>query len=284
MTQNRPELWRDHLPQPKPDGNKYDRGVALIYGGAEMTGAARLAARAAQRIGAGLVHIATPKAAVPIYAQSLESVIIHEADCLSAWHNLTTNDKCTAILIGPGLPLGDEPKELVYDALAAQKSCVLDAGALTNFANDPVDLFNTLHDQCVITPHEGEFQKLFGAHIDENADKVARAKQAAKITEAVVLLKGSKTVIAAPGGQYVVNTNAPPWLATAGAGDVLAGIILGLLAQKMPVFEATAAAAWLHGEVANDFGEGLIAEDLVTGIPEALQMLLLPRVYKDNVT
>jgi ADP-dependent NAD(P)H-hydrate dehydratase / NAD(P)H-hydrate epimerase len=272
LMQNTPTLWLSQFPVPKRDGHKYDRGSALIYGGAVMTGAARLAARAAQRVGTGLVTIATPDKSVPIYAEALESVIVRPANDVQAWRDLLNDEKKNAILIGPGLGIGAMEKELVLAALATKKTCVLDADALTSFADDPQALFSALHKNCVLTPHEGEFLRLFKT-IAPDEDKTTRAQKAAKIAGCIVLLKGAETVIAAPDGQTAVNTNAPPWLATAGAGDVLAGIILGLVAQKMPVFEATCAAAWIHGQIATNFGPGLIAEDVVDGIPKMLSQL-----------
>lgn len=271
--ENDASLWLDLFPFPKPEGHKYDRGSALIYGGAAMTGAARLAARAAQRMGAGLVTLAVPQSALAIYAEALESVIVRPADTLDVWKELLGDPKRNAILIGPGLGIGKPQAELVLAALETRTSCVLDADALTNFTERPDDLFSRLHNHCVLTPHEGEFARLFGKQVDAHADKLARTRRAAAIVGCVVLLKGHDTIIAQPDGRTVINNNAPPWLATAGAGDVLAGMILGLLAQNMPVFEATAAAAWLHGKVAVDRGLGLIAEDLIAGIPEVLKGL-----------
>lgn len=237
-----------------------------------MTGAARLAARAAQRMGAGLVSLAASAKAMPIYAEALESVIVREASDSAAWRELLADPRRNAILIGPGLGLGKIQQELVLAALETQKPCVLDADALTNFAGDTV--LPKLHPQCILTPHEGEFAKFFGHRISSVLPKPERAMQAAKMAGCIVVLKGAETIIAAPDGQMVVNDNAPPWLATAGAGDVLAGMILGLVAQKMPVFWAAAAAVWVHGKIAADFGMGLIAEDLVGGIPAAVQQLL----------
>jgi ADP-dependent NAD(P)H-hydrate dehydratase / NAD(P)H-hydrate epimerase len=271
--QNSPDLWLKLYPFPKREGHKYDRGHALIYGGEVMTGAARLAARAAQRIGAGLVTIATPRKSLPVYAESLESVIVREANDVKAWRDLLDDPKRDAVLIGPGLGLGSLQAELVLAALETKKPCILDADGLTNFAAQPEIFFAKLHEQCVLTPHEGEFAKLFGDRIDSAATKLDRDLQAAKIAGCIVLLKGADTIIAAPDGQAILNNNAPPWLATAGAGDVLAGLILGLVAQKMPGFWAAAAAAWLHGRVAGNFGLGLIAEDLVAGVPEVVKEL-----------
>ncbi len=271
--ENARDLWIDLFPFPKAESHKYTRGHLLIAGGAVMTGAARLAARAAQRIGAGLVTVAAPQAAVPLYSEALESAIVHPADTLAAWQTLLDDEKRNAVLIGPGLGLGAAQLEFVLAALAARKPCVLDADALTNFASCPERLFAALHSSCVLTPHEGEFARLFGEKISRHTDKLARARRAAEIAGCIVLLKGADTIIADPAGFAVINNNAPPWLAVAGAGDVLAGLIAGLLAQKMPAFTAAAAAAFIHGAAAQNFGPGLIAEDLVTGIPPVLKGL-----------
>jgi NAD(P)H-hydrate epimerase len=224
-------------------------------------------------MGAGLVTLAAAHDAIPIYATSLESVIVREAGDIRAWRDLLADPKRNAILIGPGLGAGTLQTELVLAALETRKPCVLDADALTGFAEYPDVLFGKLNNACVLTPHEGEFARLFGKRIDPNIDKPTRARKAAEIAKCVVLLKGADTIIASPDGQAILNNNAPPSLATAGAGDVLAGMILGLLAQGMPGFLAAAASAWIHGKIAADFGPGLIAEDLISGIPEALKAL-----------
>jgi NAD(P)H-hydrate epimerase len=270
--ENAAKLWLDQFPFPKAEGNKYTRGNALICGGAAMTGATRLAARTAQRIGAGLVTLAAPESAVAVYAE-LESVIVRPADTLAAWKELLGDVKRNAILIGPGLGIGKPHADFVLAALETKKSCVLDADALSNFADRPDELFAKLHPHCVLTPHEGEFARLFGKRVDAGKNKLAHARKAAEIAGCIVLLKGADTVIASPDGRAVINVNAPPWLATAGAGDVLAGMILGLLAQHMDECTAGAAAAWIHGDVAAHFGPGLIAEDIVDGIPAALKRL-----------
>ena len=258
-----------------------------------MTGASRLAARAAQRMGAGLVTLAAPRAALPIYAEALESVIVRPCDTAEEWQALVDDARQPAILIGPGL--GALCAEEVLAALAAGSPTVVDADGLTAFAENPKALVSALHSQCVLTPHEGEFERVLGdwtlapdsqKHFLLNSpllnssprgggeDKICRALAAAKRAGCVVLLKGAETVIASPDGAVVVNRNAPPWLATAGAGDVLAGMILGLVAQKMPVFWASAAAAWMHGQIAAIHGAGLIAEDIVEGIPRVLTNIL----------
>ncbi|HUY68644.1 MAG TPA: NAD(P)H-hydrate dehydratase, partial [Alphaproteobacteria bacterium] len=270
---NDPALWLDRFPFPQPEGHKYSRGHALIYGGAVMTGAARLAARAAQRIGAGLVTLGAPSSAIPIYAEALESAIARPVDNLPEWQDLLADAKRNAILIGPGLGIGAEQAALVLAALETGKSCVLDADALSNFADDPDKLFKKLHENCILTPHEGEFARLFPGLQRDIKNKLERARKAAQRAGCVVLLKGADTVIAAPDGLAVINHNAPPFLAVAGAGDVLAGLILGLLAQNMPIFLATAAAAWVHGAAAQAFGPGLIAEDLVESLPAVLRGL-----------
>lgn len=271
--QNNVDLWHSEFPRPQPQGNKYSRGHALICGGGLMTGATRLAARAAQRIGAGLVTLAAPPSAVSIYAETLESVIIRPVEGIGEWSLLVNQPKTDVILIGPGLGIGDRERTYILEALQTLKPIVLDADVFTNFAEHSPQLLAKLHANCVLTPHEGEFSRLFHGHIQEETDKVARARKAAHLAGCVVLLKGAETVIANSEGIAVVNNNAPPWLATAGAGDVLAGMILGLIAQKMPVFYAAMAGAWLHGKIATDFGLGLIAEDLVDGIPKVLQNL-----------
>ncbi len=242
-----------------------------------MTGAARLAARAAQRMGAGLVTLAAPQTALPIYAEALESVIVRLCDNVQTWQSLIDDAHQPALCIGPGLGIGAAQGEEILATLAAKRATVLDADALSGFAAHPNRLLDNLHPACVLTPHEGEFTRLFGS-ID--GDKAKRAVAAAQRAGCILLLKGAETIIAAPDGNYVINRNAPPWLATAGSGDVLAGMILGLLAQKMPAFWAACAAAWMHGEIATRHGVGLIAEDIVAGIPAVLQELFAKNTIK----
>ncbi len=273
--ENSPDLWRDQFPFPQKDDNKYTRGHALICGGALMTGATRLSARAAQRMGAGLVTSGRAAAIrlADLCRESLESVIVRPADTVQAWRDLLNDPKKTALLIGPGLGIGTLQTEFVLAALETRKPCVLDADALTNFAENADALFSRLHKDCILTPHEGEFTRLFGK---SDADKQTRAVDAPKKAGCVVLLKGAETFIASPEGDVIVNRNAPPTLATGGSGDVLAGMILGLMAQNMPVYMAGAAASWLHGAIAAGFGPGLIAEDIVAGIPAVLGRGFVP--------
>jgi hydroxyethylthiazole kinase-like uncharacterized protein yjeF len=253
---NDPALWT--LPAPAPDGHKYSRGHLTVLGGAAMTGAARLAAVAARRVGAGMVTIAAPPDAAAIYRAAEPGTIV-DARPLAA---LLEDARRTVWLCGPGL--GQQAAAAVLPALlAAGRQVVADADALTACAGAP----ERLKGAAVLTPHAGEFARVFGP---AGADRLAATRAAAVLTGAVVLLKGADTIIAAPDGRAAVNANAPPTLATAGAGDVLAGLIGGLLAQGLPPWQAAAAAAWLHGEAARSFGPGLIAEDLAPLIPRAL--------------
>jgi ADP-dependent NAD(P)H-hydrate dehydratase / NAD(P)H-hydrate epimerase len=255
---NDPSWWQEALRWPQLDSHKYSRGHAVVAGGAAMTGAARLAARAALRLGAGLVTLAAPEAAFPIYAASLAGIITTAVAGLEGFRGLIADPRKNAALIGPGAGVGDETREKVLAILAAGKRAVLDADALTSFADDPPALFRAIRAPCVMTPHEGEFARLF----DASGSKLERARRAARVSGAVILLKGADTVIAAPDGRAAINANAPPALATAGSGDVLAGMVLSLLAQGLAPFDAAAAAAWMHGEAARRVGPGLIAEDL----------------------
>jgi hydroxyethylthiazole kinase-like uncharacterized protein yjeF len=263
--ENGPPLWLDAYPWPDPAAHKYRRGHALIAGGAVMTGAARLAARAAQRIGAGLVTLAAPAVAWPVYAAALTGVIVRPEE----FNALLADARRNALLLGPGLGADEATRGRVLAALATGRAVVLDADALTAFADAPEALFAAVKGPVVMTPHEGEFARIFRL----DGDKLARARAASAKSGAVVLLKGGDSVIAAPNGRAVINANAPADLATGGSGDVLAGLVAGLLAQGLDPFRAAAAACWLHGDAASDFGPGLIAEDLIDRLPGALRRL-----------
>jgi hydroxyethylthiazole kinase-like uncharacterized protein yjeF len=276
--ENIPALWRSHFPKPKNAGHKYDRGHAVIASGPSWsTGAARLAARGALRAGAGLVTIASPREALAINAVASVAVMVRPTDGADELTKFLGDPRLNAFAIGPGVGVSDETCKLVLAGLSGERAVVLDADAITSFSGNPERLREALHRRryhaTILTPHEGEFSRYFGAleARTEVGSKLERARLAAEIVEAVVLLKGADTVVAAPDGRAAIAANAPPYLATAGAGDVLAGMVTGLLAQGMPAFEAAAAAVWLHGEAAVSFGPGLISEDL----PEAL-----PRVYR----
>ena len=267
--ENDPGLWRAALPWPQEGGNKYTRGHALISGGYPMTGAARMAARAAARAGVGLTTIAVPEIALPIYAAALTSIMVHPLAAPEDFDRLLADRRFSALLIGPGAGAGAETRARVLAMLGTGRPTLLDADALTAFAEEPAALDRAIIGPCVLTPHDGEFRRLF----DPTGDKLTRTRAAARRSGAVLVLKGSDTVITAPDGRAVVNANAPPTLATAGSGDVLSGIVLGLLAQGMEPFLAAAAAAWLHGAAAAAFGPGLIAEDLADLLPGVLRRL-----------
>lgn len=267
--ENDPVLWADALPMLQPDGNKYTRGHALVWGGWPNTGAARMAARAAARVGAGLTTIAVPELALQVYAAALTSIMVSPVARPEDLEHLLADSRYTGLLIGPGAGIGPETRARVLAMLATGRPTVLDADALTVFGNDPLSLDQAIIGPCVLTPHDGEFHRLF----DASDDKLSRARAAARRCGAVIILKGSDTVIAAPDGRAISNANAPPTLATAGAGDVLSGMVLGLLAQGMEPFLAAAAAVWLHGAAATKFGSGLIAEDLPDLLPGVLRSL-----------
>jgi NAD(P)H-hydrate epimerase len=262
-------LWQQRFQWPMSGGNKYSRGHALILGGGQMTGAARLAAESARRIGAGLVTVAAPAEAVGIYSAGRPGTIVASVADDAGFEALIADERKNALLLGPGAGVSTETRQRVLAALATGRPCVLDADALTVFRDDPDALFDAISGPCLLTPHEGEFARLFRCA----GDKPTRAREAARSSGATLLLKGADTVIASVDGRAVINANAPPNLATAGSGDVLAGMVVGLLAQNMETFEAGCAAVWLHGQVATAFGPGLIAEDLIDGLPTALRRL-----------
>jgi hydroxyethylthiazole kinase-like uncharacterized protein yjeF len=272
---NAPGLWARHFPLPRIDGHKYARGHAIVLsGGLSSTGAARLAARGALRAGAGLVTIASPRDALAVNAAASLAVMVRPVDGADELATFLRDPRRNAVVLGPGGGVGPEMRELVLAALAGERAVVLDADALTSFAAEPQALIAPMRARrapTLLTPHEGEFERLFKSLVDEAQSKLQRARAAAAQTGAVVLLKGADTVVAASDGRAAIADNAPPTLATAGSGDVLAGIAAACLAQGMPGFEAAAAAVWLHGEAGAEAGPGLIAEDL----PEAL-----PRVYR----
>jgi len=270
---NGPALWLRRYPRHRPQDNKYTHGHAVVVGGAEMTGAARLAATAARRIGAGLASIAAPARAIEAYAAGDPGNIVKTVDDAGQFAALAADKRFNAFLVGPGAGLGARTRDLVLAALATGRAVVLDADALTVFADAPEDLFGAIAGNggsVLMTPHEGEFARIF----DSAGDKLTRTREAARLSGAVVLLKGGDTVIAAPDGRAVINSDAPASLATAGSGDVLAGFAVGLMAQGMDALDAGCAAAWLHGRAARAFGPGLIAEDLAGALSGVLHELL----------
>jgi len=274
ILENTPALWAVHFPRPKPEGNKYDHGHAVILGGpAQSTGAAKIAARCALRVGAGLVSVACDAKALPIYAASFQAVMTKIVKGQHDFSRLISDNRVKAVLLGPGAGITSRTKDFALATLAQKKSVILDADALAVFATKPQEFFKAIQSPCILTPHEGEFERLFGTIINVNDDRINRACQVAHISSAIMILKGPGTVIAGPDGRFVVNTNGTPYLATAGTGDALAGICVGLLSQGMAAFEAACAAVWLHAETARHFGPGLIAEDIADGLPAILQSL-----------
>ena len=294
---NRPAQWRQTYPWPSVDGHKYSRGHAVVVSGpAESTGAARMGARGALRVGAGLVTVVGSATATVVNAAHLTAVMVKAIGADAGLSEFLADERRNALLIGPGAGVGTSTAATVTTALASPAAAVLDADALTSFAPQegleatrasafgfvargveprptPDALFRAIAARTaavVLTPHAGEFKRLFG---ELAGSKLDRARRAAELSGAVVILKGPDTVIAAPDGRAAINDNAPPWLATAGSGDVLAGLVTGLLAQRMPAFDAACAAVWLHGECANHLGFGLIAEDLPEALPGVLQAL-----------
>ena len=280
---NTPSLWREALPHLEASSHKYTRGAALVLsGGAHRTGAARLAGRAALRVGSGLVTLASPPDAVAVNAAHLTAIVIEPIDGLAGFSALIADSRRNAILIGPAAGIGEATRALVEAALTTPsdrpRAIVLDADALTSFAGDAAGLAKGIATQrhtVLITPHEGEFSRLFKGRADVLGapSKLERARAAAATLGAFVIYKGADTVVASPDGRASIGCDLPPTLATAGSGDTLAGLACGLLAQGMPGFEAASAAVWLHGACARAFGPGLIAEDLADALPGVLAAL-----------
>ncbi len=274
---NSPGLWMHQFPVPDSEGHKYTRGHMLVRsGGMTKTGAARMAAMAGLRVGAGLVTVAGPPSAQMVLANHLTAIMI---DCErdgegegGGFAPLLDDARRNAVIVGPANGVGEATREAVLAACAAPAALVLDADALTSFQDDPDTLFDTLKvrpNPAVLTPHEGEFARLF----KEGASRLEQAMAAAVQSGAVVVLKGPDTVIASPDWRFAINDNAGPELGTAGSGDVLAGIIGGLLAQGMMPFEAACAGVWLHGQAGSDYGIGLIAEDLPDMLGRVIESL-----------
>ena len=268
----RPDLpdWRDGLPWPDAATHKHARGrLGVVSGKATQTGAARLAARAGLRIGAGLVRILCPPDAATAIAPAIEAVMLTPFGSPEALAEAAGG--MDAVVIGPAAGVNEITQATVRALAVTGAAMVVDADGLTSFEAWPEELFEALDRDDVLTPHEGEFRRLFPGLLD--AGREAAALQAAERAGAVVVLKGPETVIAAPDGRLAVNGNGTPWLATAGSGDVLAGMIGGLIAQRMDSFDAARAAVWMHAEAARGFGPGLIAEDLPERLPAVLAAL-----------
>jgi NAD(P)H-hydrate epimerase len=267
--ENDPLLWRPELPRPGASANKFTRGHALLWGGYPLTGASRMAARAAARMGAGLTTIAVNEIALPVYAAALTSIMVAPVAQTADFDRLLADTRITGLLIGPGAGIGEETRQRALAMLGTHRATLIDADAMTSFQENPPALLRAIAGPCVMTPHEGEFRRIF----DDSGDRLTRTRAASRRSGAVIVLKGADTVIAAPDGRAIINANAPPTLATAGSGDVLGGIVLGLLTQGMEAFLAAAAAVWIHGAAAAAFGPGLLAEDLPDLLPGVLQRL-----------
>ncbi len=281
--ENCPALWRRDFPVPAVDTYKYKRGhVGVCSGGPHATGAARLSALAAARSGAGAVTVLSPPSAMQANAAHLTSIMLRKAGDAADLEAFLNDRRPSAFVLGPGFGVGEKARSFTLSLLGDGRGeptgiegLVLDADGITSFRDAPASLFIAAGAKgapaLVLTPHEGEFARLFsGLAGDESLSKLDRARKAAARSHGVIVYKGPDTAIAAPDGRAAINSNGGPWLATAGSGDVLAGIIAGLLAQGMPAFEAACAAVWLHGEAGSRFGPGLIAEDL----PQALVPIL----------
>ncbi len=284
--ENTPALWQADFPRPAVDTHKYRRGhVNVFSGGPSATGAARLSALAAARAGAGAVTVLSPGNAMQVNAAHLTSIMLRKVDDTAALAAILEDSRPAAFVLGPGFGVGGKARDFALAVLGdgqgrenGVEGLVLDADGITSFEDHPASLFITAGAKgaakLVITPHEGEFSRLFSALAgDDSLSKLDKARKAAARSHAVLIYKGADTVIAAPDGRAVINANAAPWLATAGSGDVLAGIVAGLLAQGMPAFEAACAAVWLHAEAGSRFGSGLIAEDLPQALVPVLRQL-----------
>ena len=272
LLENSPLLWGRNLPQPGQGSHKHARGhLAVVSGHMASTGAARMAGRAGLRAGAGLVTLLSPPDAVAVNASHLTAIMLKEvADA----DQLRSAIETTSVLIlGPAAGVSTSTRENVECLLSSGTKAVLDADALTVFADDREALYAQLRPDDLMTPHIGEFGRIFGDLLETEVNKVEATRKAAQLAGCVVLLKGPDTVIAKPDGMAIVNTHATRWLATAGSGDVLAGIAGGLMAQGVDTFTAAAMASWLHGEAGRRVGAGLIAEDLEAQLPDILSAL-----------
>ena len=276
LFENEPGLWAERFPWPALDAHKHSRGrLKVVSGEAWNTGAARLSARGGLRIGAGAVTVLSPPGALAVNAAHLEAVML--APFESDGDLAAAAEAADAVIIGPAAGVGEATARNLLALARTGAVLVVDADALTSFRHDPDTLFACLDRDDVLTPHPGEFERVFPGLLAAAPERIAAAREAARRAGAVVLLKGADTVVAAPDGRAAVSLNGAPWLATAGSGDVLAGFIGGLVAQGMESFEAACAGAWIHAECGARHGPGLIAEDLPGLAPAVLAELYAAR-------
>lgn len=268
--ENSPVLWGGAYRFCGPESHKYNRGHMVVLGGREPTlGASRLASLAGLRVGAGLVTLAAPAETYPVQAAALMDVMVRKFDSAFGFMGILADKRIQSVLIGPGAGLGEKTVELVKEVGAKDKAMVLDADALTSLVGR-IDLIKKIKSSnVVLTPHEGEFARLF-PDISFDDDRLAAVRAAAQASNATVVLKGVSTIVAAPDGRASVATNAPSWLSVGGTGDVLSGIICGLITQGMPAFEAASAGVWIHGEAGMKAGRGMIASDMLSNIAQTL--------------
>ncbi|MBL8676035.1 MAG: NAD(P)H-hydrate dehydratase [Alphaproteobacteria bacterium] len=279
---NAPSLWVNSLKEPQPTDHKYSRGSCLIVGTGSMPGAVRLASLAARRIGAGLVRLMCKMEEYPTFAAIAWGDIVTPLGSAQEFLDWILDGHFHSLLWGTGALPQESTRQQAILLLESKKPCVLDGGALSSFEGHTLELTGHLHENAILTPHEGEFQRLF-PHLAFLKNKVEKAHKAAVEVGSIIVLKGYDTIIASPKGEIIINSNAPATLSTAGTGDVLAGLMAGLLAQAIDPFQAAAAAVWIHGEAANRIGLGLIAEDLLGEIPRILQFLSTLRSEKPSL-
>ncbi|MGA0600758.1 NAD(P)H-hydrate dehydratase [Caulobacter sp. KR2-114] len=272
LWENTPDLWLARFPWPAVNAHKHARGRMIVVSGEPWsTGAARLAARSGLRVGAGLVTLLSPPEALRVNAAHLEAVMLKPFETELELEAAASDAE--AVVIGPAAGVNEATLGNVLGLARTGAALVLDADALTVFRNDPGELFSALDRDDVLTPHVGEFERIFPGMLKAAPERISAARSAARRAQATVLLKGPDTVVASPDGRAAVNLNGTPWLATAGSGDVLAGLIGGLIAQGMESFEAACAGAWIHAQAGAAVGPGLISEDLPGKVPEVLKDL-----------
>ena len=278
--ENSPKLWVKSFPWKEKLDHKYSRGRVVIYGGTkESTGATILAAESSLRTGTGSIKIICNKDTLQIFSIKFPSALKIEINNINKLKNFISNEKITSILIGPGCGSNSKTKEIAKFILKKVKFVVIDADALTCFKDDPETLYSLLDENKIITPHIKEFHKIF-PKINKTLSNLDKSKEAMKLIKSNLLLKGPETILISSKKEIVINKHSSSELAVIGSGDVLAGLIVSLISKnKMKPFMAACAGTWLHGDIAKKFKSGLISEDIVNGIPSALQRLKKWKTY-----